>query len=62
MQLHVDDLENITRTLKKFPKAKTFKLRSYHSGIGSCLKLSFDYMINDTETKITIDLTDVSKW
>lgn len=63
MKLYKDELIKIQTILDKFPDVTNFELvRDTRSGIGYILSIKFDYIVNDVNTTLEVEITGVENW
>lgn len=62
MQISIDELTKIQKTLDKFPEVKTFKITNIPGPIGNIMSITFEYYVNETICNLTVEITGVENW
>jgi hypothetical protein len=63
MYLHKDELKKILEVLESFPDIEVVDVKvDSSSGIGSITTVSFDTVVNDWNSQVTIEISGVDKW
>jgi hypothetical protein len=63
MILHKDELKKMLEVLENFPGVKTFEVEVDHSsGIGSVTTMTFDTLVNNWNSKVSIEISGVESW
>jgi hypothetical protein len=63
MYLHKDDLKKMLEVLESFPNIEVLKVdQDTSSGIGAVTTVSFDTVVNDWNSQVTIEISGVENW
>lgn len=61
--LSKEDIDIVQQVLEKFPDVDRFRLHEHsQSGIGSCVDMVFDTVINDVKCQMTVPIVNETKW